>query len=61
MLVDPLTTDQWVLQPDTPVTLASLSMEAAPGLVGVMECGVGQLQIVKVSSVTLVQHTYKTN
>ncbi len=26
-----------------PVTLATLSMEAVPGFVGVMECGVGQL------------------
>ena len=26
-------------------------MEAAPGLVGVMECGVGQLQLVKVSGI----------
>ncbi len=43
MLVDPLTTDQWELQPVTPVTLATLSMEAALGLVGVVECGVGQL------------------
>ncbi len=49
MLVDPLTTDQWVLQPVTPVTLATLSMETAPGLVRVMECGVGQLQHVCVS------------
>ncbi len=55
MLVDPLTTDQWVLQPGTAATLATLSMEAASGLVRVMECGVGQLQPVKVSSVTLVQ------
>ncbi len=29
-------------------------MEAAPGLVGVMECGVGQLQLVKVSGMDLV-------
>ncbi len=41
--------DQWTLWPPTPVTLATLSMEAAPGLVGVMECGVGQLLLVKVS------------
>ncbi len=43
----------WVcsLQPPTHVTLATLSLEAAPELVGVMECGVGQLQCV--SSVSL--------
>ena len=49
MLVGPLTTDQWVLQPLTAASLATLSMEAPPGLVGVMESGVGQLQLVKVS------------
>ncbi len=54
MLVDPLTTDQWVLQPVTPVTLATLLMEATPGLVGVMECGVGQLQLVSVSGMNFV-------
>ncbi len=41
MLVDPLTTDQWELQPLTAALVTILSMEAAPGLVGVMECGVG--------------------
>ena len=49
VVLDPLTTDQWTLWPPTPVTLATLSMEAAPGLVGVMECGVGLLQLVSVS------------
>ncbi len=51
MVVDPLTTDLKALWPPTPVTLATLSMEAPPpGLVGVMECGVGQLQCVRVSA-----------
>ncbi len=54
MLVDPLTADQWVLQLITPVTLATLSMEAAPGLVEVMECGVGLLQLVSVSGMNFV-------
>ncbi len=58
MLVDPLTTDQWALWPPTPVTLATLSMEAAPGLVGVMECGVGQLQLVSVSGMDFVLFVY---
>ncbi len=31
--------DQWTLWPSTPVSLATLSLEAAPGLVGVIECG----------------------
>ncbi len=36
-------TQRWVqgAWPPTPVSLATLSMEAPPGLVGVMECGVG--------------------
>ncbi len=42
--------DQWTLWPLTPVTLATLSMESAPGLVGVMECGVGPIQLVQVRS-----------
>ena len=49
-------TQHWVmaLWPPTPVTLATLSMEAAPpGLVGVMECGVGQLQRVSVSGINI--------
>ena len=37
----------WVLLP-TAVTLATLSVEGAPGLVRVMGLGVGQLQLVKV-------------
>ena len=50
VVLDPLTADQWALWPPTPVTLATLlSMEVPPGLVGVMECGVGQLQLVSVS------------
>ncbi len=55
VVLDPLAADQWTLWPPTPVTLASLSMEsaAAPGLVGVMECGVGLLQFVSVSKWTL--------
>ncbi len=44
----PLTTDQWTLWPPTPVVLATLSMEPAQGLVRLMECGVDQLQCVKV-------------
>ena len=47
--MNPLTIDQWPLWLPTPVTLATLSMEAAPGLVGVMECGVGHFQYVNVS------------
>ncbi len=45
-----LVRDQWTLWPPTPVTLATLSLEVPPlGLVGVMECGVGQqLQCVSV-------------
>ena len=46
-MVDPLT-DQWVLWLPTDVTLATLLMERAPGLVRVMGLGVGQLQLVKV-------------
>ncbi len=47
-MVDPLT---W---PPTPVTLATLSMEAASGSVGVMGCGVGHLQCVSVSGMDFV-------
>ncbi len=54
MMVDQLTTDQWVLQLITPVTLATLSMEVPPVLVGVMECGVGLLQLVSVSGMNFV-------
>ncbi len=52
MVLDLLTADQWTLWPPTAVTLATLSMAAAPGLVRVMEmikCGVGLLQLVSVS------------
>ena len=54
VVLDPLAADQWTLWPPTPVTLATLSMEVPPGSVRV-ESGVGHLQLVKVSSVTLVQ------
>ena len=47
--MDLLTTDKWALWPPTPVILTTLSMEAAPGIVSVMECGVGHLQCVSVS------------
>ena len=52
VVVDPLTADQWTLWPPTPVPLATLSVESAapPGLVGVMDCGVGHLQLVSVSA-----------
>ena len=54
VVLDPLTADQRALWPGTPVTLATLSMEAAPsGLVGV-ECGVGLLQCVCVSGMDFV-------
>ncbi len=39
----------------TLATLATLSLEVPPGLVGVEGPGVVHLQLVKVSSVTLVQ------
>ena len=43
VVLEPQTADQWTLWPPTPVTLATLSVEAAPpGLVGVMKFGVGQ-------------------
>ena len=48
-----LPTDQWTLWPPTPVTLATLSMEALPGFVEVMDCGVDQIQRVKVGGNTL--------
>ncbi len=51
VVLDLLTADQWTLWPLTPVILATLSMEAAPGLVGVMGCGVGQLNLVVVSGI----------
>ncbi len=44
------TTDLSTLVLYTPATLATLSLEVLPpGLVGVMKCGVDQLQLVKVS------------
>ena len=54
VVLDPLTADTWTLWPPTPVTLATLSMEVPPGLVGVMECGVGQLQLVSVNRMDFV-------
>ena len=55
VVLDPLTTDQWALWPLTHATLASLSIEGTPlGLVGVMECGVGQLQLVSVNGMDFV-------
>ncbi len=54
VVLDPLTTDQWTLWPPTPVTLATLSVETPPGLVGVVECGVGHLQFVSVSGMDFV-------
>ena len=49
-IVDQPTKDQSILWLPTPVILATLSMERAPGLVRVMKLGVGQLQLVKVGS-----------
>ena len=49
MILGLLVQDQWELWPPTPVPLATLSMEVIIGLVGVIECGVGQLQCVRVS------------
>ncbi len=43
-----------VLWPPSHVALATLSMETPPGLVGVMECGVGSLQLVSVSGMNFV-------
>ena len=48
-IADPLATDQWTLWLPTAVTLATLSMEGAPGLVRVMGLGVDQLQLVQVN------------
>ncbi len=51
---DPLTSDLSTPQRHTAATMATLSIqEAPPGLVGVMECGVGQLQLVRVSGMDL--------
>ncbi len=54
VVLDPLTADQWTLWPPTPVSLDTLSLETAPGLVGVMEGGVGHLQCVSVSGMDFV-------
>ena len=51
-LVDPLTTDQWVPVPCTTATLTPLWLEMNGGLVRVMECGVGQLQLVSVGGIS---------
>ncbi len=49
MLVDLLTTDQWVLQPLTAALVPTLWLECQLGLVGVMESGAQQqLQCVRV-------------
>ena len=45
-----LVQDQCTRWPPTPVTLDTLSMETLPGLVGVMEFGVDQVQFVSVST-----------
>ncbi len=51
-VADLLTADLLAPQLPTPVSLATLSIEGAlPGLVGGMECGVGLLQLVCVSSI----------
>ncbi len=48
-LMDLLTADLLIPLLHSLVTLATLSMEVPPGLVRVMECGVGQLSLVNVS------------
>ena len=54
-LVDLLTTDLLIPLLPSLVTMATLSLEAAlPGLVGVMECGVGLLLGVSVSGMDFV-------
>ncbi len=57
MLVDPLATDYWVQQPCTPATLATLSLEVPPGSVWLEGCGMGHLQLVKVSGMNFVLYT----
>ncbi len=52
-VLDPMT---WALWLPISLTLATLSLEAAPGLVGVMECGVVKLQLVKVSQHAMDAH-----
>ncbi len=54
-MLDPLTIDLSSLVLHSPATLATLSLEIPPGSVGLEGAGVGHLQLVKVSSVTLVQ------
>ena len=55
MMVDSLTADLLIPLLPSFVTLATLSLEAAAlGPVGVMECGVGQLQHVSVSKMDFV-------
>ncbi len=55
-MVDPLTTDLSSLELPIPVTLATPSMETPPpGIVRVVEAGMGQLQYVSVSGL----YTYK--
>ncbi len=47
MLVDPLTTDQWELQPGTAALVTTLWLERQLGFVGVLESGAQhQLQCV---------------
>ncbi len=52
MIWRPLTTDQWTLELPTLVTLATLSMESPPELVGVEGDGVDWIQHVKVGGIT---------
>ena len=53
-MVDPITTEQWVLWLPTAVTLATLSVEGALGHVRVMGVGASQLQLlVKVNLSTI--------
>ena len=59
MIWRPKITDQWTLWPPIPVTLATLSMEAAPGLVGVEGDGVDRIQLVKVCLCVLRKQTNK--
>ncbi len=59
MLVDPLTTDQWVLQPDTVASIPTLWLECQWGLVGVMESGAQQqLQCVRVRNGWMCNNVY---
>ncbi len=59
MLVDPLTTDQWVLQPVTTASIPTLWLECQWGLVGVMESGAQQqLQCVRVRNDWMCNNVY---